>query len=132
VGEEGLADADGADDGDVGVGLDEAQRAELGPQLEVESDLGRAVPRLELVLGVEVRLVSAELTREAVAAADLVGEQHEQEILMRGLLLTCQDEALGQRVEHRAELEALERVLEVGREGVGHDGSPELLVDLRA
>ena len=56
VGEEGLADADGADDGDVGVRLEEAQRDELVPERAVEGDLGGRVPVLEGHGGVELRL----------------------------------------------------------------------------
>ena len=38
VGEEGLADTDGADDGDVSGGLDEAEGAELGPEILIEAE----------------------------------------------------------------------------------------------
>ena len=54
VGEEGLADPDGADDGDVGVGVEEAQRDELVEQRPVEGDLGGRVPGFELHGGIEV------------------------------------------------------------------------------
>ena len=85
--EKGLADADRADERDVGSSLDEVKRAELCPQLLIEADLGGAVPRLDLLLGTEVRLLAEELGGDAVAATDLVGEQHQQEVLVRDLLL---------------------------------------------
>ena len=119
VGEEGLADADGADDGDVGVGVEEAQRDELVPERAVVGDLGRRVPVLELHGGIELGLGGAQRDGGAVAARDLVAEDEEQEVLVRHLLLARQDEALGQRVEQAAELEAAQHGREIGGDRVG-------------
>ena len=52
-GQEGLADSDGAEDQGVVAGVDEAQRAQLVPDLVVEVDLGGGVPVLERHVGVE-------------------------------------------------------------------------------
>ena len=107
VGEEGLADADRSDDRDMGVVLDEAQRAQLVPQLGVVADVGGGVPRLELVRGVEAGALGPELRGGAVAAGDLVGEDQQEEVLVGHLLLPSEREALGQGVEDRSQLEAL-------------------------
>ena len=45
--EKGLADADGADDGDVGVRVEEAQRGELVEERAIEGDLRGAVPGVQ-------------------------------------------------------------------------------------
>ena len=42
--EKGFADADGADDGDMGVRIEEAQRGELVEERAIEGDLRGAVP----------------------------------------------------------------------------------------
>jgi hypothetical protein len=63
----------------------------------------------------------------AVAAADLVGEHEQEEVLVGHLLLAGDGEPLGQRVEDGRELEQLERGLEVGGDQVGrHASSPSL------
>jgi hypothetical protein len=54
----------------------------------------------------------------AVAARDFVGEHEEEEILVRHLLLAGQDEALGERVEEAAELEATQHRGELGSDRV--------------
>ena len=85
VGQEGLADADRADDSDVCVGLEEAQGAQLVPQLDVVADVGGRVPGLELMRGIESSTLSPELGGDAVAARDLVGEDQQQKVLVRHL-----------------------------------------------
>ena len=132
VGEEGLADADGADDGDVGVGLEEAQRDELVEQRAVEGDLGGRIPRLELHRGIEAGALGAERDGLAVAAGGLVAEDEQQEVLVRHLLLARQDEPLGQRVEHAGELEAPEDGPEVGRDRIGRHAGLLLVSGSRA
>src|SRR5271170_5578326 len=112
--EEALADTDGADDGDVGALLDEPQRDELVEQLLVEGDARGLVPALELHLGVEVRTLRAERGSEAISTRSFVLQHQEQQVLMRHLLLSRERQPLGQRVEHAAELEPLERGPELG------------------
>ena len=60
----------------------------------------------------------------AVATLALVGEQQEQEILVRHLLLAGEREALGKRVEEFAEAQAAHRGLEVRADWIGHESSP--------
>jgi hypothetical protein len=119
VSEEGLADADGADDGDVVVGLEEAQGKELAEELSVEGDLGGLVPALDLLCGIELSFLRAERGGLAVAAGGLVLEDEQQEILVRRLLLSCEGESLGEDVEDARELEALKDGAEVGRDRLG-------------
>jgi hypothetical protein len=125
VGEEGLPHADGPDDGDVVVGLQEAERGELIQQCAVEGDLRGGIPVLELRGGVEARALSPEGRGQAVASRHLVGEDEQEEVLVGHLLLAGEGEALGQSVEEPGELEAAQHGLEIGRDGVGgHAGSP--------
>jgi len=100
VRQEGLADADWADDRDVRVGFEEAQRDELVPQRPVVGDLRGGVPALELHLRVEVAALGAQAGGAAIAATDLVSEDEQQQVLVGHLLLTREREPLGQRVEH--------------------------------
>jgi ribosomal protein S27E len=62
---------------------------------------------LELHVRIEAGLVRTRARRRAVAATDLVAEDEQQEILMRHLLLPCEREAYGKRVEHARQLQAL-------------------------
>jgi hypothetical protein len=71
------------------------------------------------VRGIESGTLSPELGGDAVAARDLVGEDQQQKILVRHLLLPGEGEALGERVEDRAQLEALEDLFQIGGDDVG-------------
>jgi hypothetical protein len=51
---------------------------------------------------------------EAVATRTLAGENEEEEVLVRHLLLSRENEALGERVEHARDLEPAQDGLEVG------------------
>ena len=125
VGEEGLADADGADDRDVGVGLEEAERRELVEQGAIEGHLRGGVPRLELHAGVEAGALDAGGHGQRVPPGRFVAEDDQEEVLIGQLLLAGQAEPLGQGVEHPGELEATEDGAEVGRNRIGrHAGSP--------
>jgi hypothetical protein len=105
--------------------FEEAQGDELAPEGAVVGDPRGLVPVFELRLRLEARLLGADRGREAITAGGFVGEDEGEEVLVGHLLLTCQDESLGKRVEHTAELEALERGLEIGDDGVwGHASSP--------
>jgi len=59
AGQKGLADADGPEDDDLPVRLDEAQAGQLGEDALVEVDLGALVPAFEGHVGVEARGVGA-------------------------------------------------------------------------
>jgi len=84
----------------------------------------RRVPALELHVGLEERSLGARRRRGAVAALALVGEQEEQEVLVRHLLLAGERDALGERVEELAETQPAHDGLEVGADGIGHEFSP--------
>ena len=103
VREKGLSDADGTDDGHVAVRLDEAHRDELVEQLLVVLDLRRRIPSFEVHAGSELRALRACRRGGAIATLTLVGEQEEEEVLMRHLLLAREGDALGERVEQLAE-----------------------------
>ena len=68
VREKGLADADGPEDHDVAVRLDEAQARQLLQHTPIEADLGGLVPALEHHVGVEASIVGAARGRRAVPA----------------------------------------------------------------
>jgi hypothetical protein len=119
VSEEGLADADGADEGDAVMSLQEAEGNKLIEQGAIEGDGGRRVPVLDLGTGIEAGALGAQGGGETIAAGDLVGEEKEQDVLMRELLLPGQGEALGQGVEDAGEPEPAQNGLQVGRDGVG-------------
>ena len=97
--QERLADADRTDERDVGVRLDEAHRHELVEQRLVVRHLRTRVPLLDLHLRVELRASRAHRHRRAVSTRDLVGEQQEEEVLMCHLLLACEREPIGQRID---------------------------------
>jgi hypothetical protein len=82
VGEKTLADADGADEGDVVMRLQEAERDELGEERAIEGDVGGGVPVLELGARVEARPLRPQGSGQAVPARHLVGED-EQECVFR-------------------------------------------------
>ena len=125
VGEEALADADGPDEGDVVMRLQEAEGDELGEEGTIEGDMGRGVPVLELGAGVEAGPLRPQGGGQAVPTRHLVGEDEQEEVLGRQRLLAHEGEALGERVEHAGEPEATQHGLQVGRDRVrGHAGSP--------
>ena len=82
VGEKGFADADGADEGDVVMRLQEAERDELGEEGAIEGDVGGGVPVLELGARVEARPLRPQGGGQAVPARDLVGEDKQEEVLV--------------------------------------------------
>jgi hypothetical protein len=106
VSEEGLSDADVADDGDVMMRADETQRGEFGEQSLVEVNLGGGVPVFESGAKVELSLLNPKSDRKAIATLSLVGEHEEQEVLVRGFVLASEKKPLGQGVEHARELQA--------------------------
>jgi len=87
VGQEGLADADGADEGDMVMRLEEAKGDELVEQRAIEGDRGGGVPVLELSTRIEAGPLGAQGGGEAIATRRLVSEDEEQEVLMGQLLL---------------------------------------------
>ncbi len=129
--DEGLADADGPEDDDVAMGLEEAKARQLGEHALVEAHLRRLVPRLEAHPRIEARLAGTQIGSDVVAPRDLVGEDEQQEIVKRHLLLVGEHESLGERVCDASELEALERAdelrVEDGRRGRSHQSSSSLL-----
>jgi hypothetical protein len=87
VREKGLAHPDGPDDGDVVMGFQEAEGGELVEERAVEGDLRRGIPVLELRAGVEARTLRAEGRGQAIAPGHLVGEDEQEKVLVRHLLL---------------------------------------------
>jgi len=124
VGEEGLADADGADDGDVFVLVEEAQRGELTQQGAVEGDARGVVPALEPPRRVEAGLLGPHGRGGAVAAAHLVGQDGQQQILVGELLLAREGQATRECGEDERELEAAEHRDEFRADAVAHASPP--------
>src|SRR5678815_6089314 len=81
VGDESLADADGAEHDDVAQGLDEPETGELLEHASIECDLRCLIPSLEDHVGVEPSVISAACSGGAAPTLNLVGEQAEQEVL---------------------------------------------------
>ena len=98
LGEEALADADGADEQDVLAAVEELQRAGGVEEAAVEPDLCRPVEVLESAELLEASL--AQLQPPVVAAAHLVGEDDLQEVGVVEPLAPGEGDALGQGVEH--------------------------------
>ena len=121
VGEKALADADGPDEGDVVMRLQEAERDELVEERAIEGDVGRGVPVLELGARVEAGPLRPQGGGQAVPARHLVGEDEQEELLVGQRLLAHEGEALGERVEDAREPEAPQHGLQIGRDG--HRGS---------
>jgi hypothetical protein len=124
VSEEGLADADVADDSDVVMRLDEAERGELGEQSLVEVNLGGGVPVLESGVGLEASLLGAQGDGEAIAPLSFVREYEEQEVLVWGFVLASEKEPLGQGIEHARELQSPKHGSKIGFDGFSHCDSP--------
>ena len=74
VGEEGLADAHGPDDGDVGVRVQEAQRRELVKERAIEGHLRGGVPGVQAHRGIQAGVLHAKRDGEAVAPRDFIAE----------------------------------------------------------
>ena len=70
--EKGLAHANGADDGDVLVGIEEAQGHEFVEERTVEGDLGGVIPRFKTHRGIEPGFVGAQRDGLAVAARGFI------------------------------------------------------------
>ena len=124
VSEEGLADADVADDSDVVMRLDEAERGELGEQSLIEVNAGGRVPVLQVRVGLEASFLGAKSGREGVATLSLVGEDEEKEVLVRGFILASEKEPLGQGIEHARKLQSPKDGSKIGFDGFGHRDSP--------
>jgi hypothetical protein len=75
VGEEGLADADRADEGDVGVGVEEAQRGLLVEERAIEGHLRGTVPRLQDHGRVQAGLLHPQRDAQAVTPCDLIASE---------------------------------------------------------
>ena len=86
----------------------------------MEADQSESSSLQELL---EAGLAQAQLEPPVVAAAHLVGEDDLQEVGVVEPVAAGEGDALGQRVEHRAELEALEQRAQLGGRG-GHREAP--------
>ena len=127
VGEKRFADADGPDDGDMGVGVEEAQRGELVQECTIEGDLRGRVPALQAHRRVETRFLHAERDREALSPGDFVTEHLEEQILVRHLLLARKREPLRQGVEHARQFQPPQYGFQIRADHIGgrhRDSSP--------
>ncbi len=105
-GHEGLADPDRAHDHHVVAGVDEAQRAQLVPDLAVEVDLGRPRPSARGTMsGSRPCAAGPQGGRGGLAPGHLVGEHELQELGVAHVPRLGQREALGEGVEAAAELD---------------------------
>src|SRR5207244_12072413 len=95
----------GADDRDVLVLIEEAERGELLEERAVEGDARGVIPALEAHGGIEPGLGGADGDGVAVAPAHLVGEAGEEQILVRELVLAGGREPNGERRPAVGELE---------------------------
>ncbi len=124
AGQHGLAHADRAQDEDVGRLLQEAQAAQLVPELVVEAHGGGLVPRLQAHGRVEVGGAGAEVATDTITAGTLVSEDELQEVLVGQLLLAGELEALGQGLQDGREAEPAEHLAELGRDHLRHRRPP--------
>src|SRR5580698_7185644 len=115
--EKRLSNSNGAEDDNVTVGRDEAKRAELMEYSSIEGDLRGLVPSLHHHRRIESRLIGAPCRSRATSALDLVGEDHQQEVLDRHRVFLGQRDALGQGVEDLAEAQLFHRMLKLGGDG---------------
>jgi hypothetical protein len=122
--EEGFANADVTDDGDMVMGFDEAEGGELGEEGLVEVNLRGGVPVLEARVGLEPSLLGAQGGGEAIATLTFVGEDEKEEVLVRGFLLAREEEPFGKGIQHAREFESTEHGSKVGFDGFGHCDSP--------
>src|SRR6185437_9506116 len=126
--EERLADADGAEDAHVTTCFEKAQARELGEHALVERHLRGLVPELEPHGWIEPGLVGAVVGGGVVPPRDLVGEDHQEQILERHLLLVGQHEPLGKSRGDATEAQALECVHELGVDRRSRHQTPSFLL----
>lgn len=119
MGEKRFADADGADDRDVRVCIEEAERRELVEQRPVEGDLRGGVPGLESHGGIEVGFLDAQRHGQTLPACDFVTEHLQEQILVGQLLLARQCQPLGERVEHARQLQPSQHGFQIGTDHIG-------------
>lgn len=114
TGEEGLADADGPEEEDVLVAIEEAETEEVADPVAVEGDGGVPIEVLEGVGFLEAGPVEAGGKVLVLAAVDLVLESELKEVEgAEGGLLGI-GSPVRQRGHHAAELQALEHSFQGG------------------
>src|SRR2546427_4054814 len=125
MGEKRLADADRADNRDVGVAVEKAEGRQLVEERPIEGHLRRGVPGFQVHGGIEMRFLHAERHGETVPPGDFVAEDEEEPVLMRQLLLAREHEPLRQGVEDPPQAQAAQDGLQIGADGLGrHWDSP--------
>src|SRR5207249_1937967 len=107
MGEKRFADADRADNRDVGVALQKAKGRQLIEERAIEGDFRRGIPGFEVHRGIKMRFLHAKRHRETVPPGDFVAEDEQEPVLMRQLLLAREDEPLRQRVEEAPQAQAV-------------------------
>jgi len=95
--QERLADADGAEEDDVLLALEEAEREQVLDPIAVEGDGCVPVEALEGVLLLEAGLAQSQAEILLIAALDLVVQDELEEVELRELRLPGVGDALRQR-----------------------------------
>ena len=115
IGEKGLAHADGSKDERVAPLTQKAKASQLRQDSWLVLHLGVGIPSLECHVGVEPCSSGPSLGGSAVSSRHLILKKHEQEVFVRELLLPGEQEPIIEYIEELAELEMLERPLELRR-----------------
>lgn len=108
AGEEGFADADGAEEDHVLVAFDEAEGEEIADAVTVEGDRGLPVEAFEGVLLIEARLGEADAEVLVVAPIDLVLQDKLEQVDLGDLLLASVGDAVRERRDDPRQFQALE------------------------
>src|SRR6478752_7192638 len=125
VGDKGLADTDGPEHDDIALCLHEAKAHKLLQDATVVGDLGGLVPALEHHVIDEAGVVGSACGGGIAPPLDLIGEQPEQEVLQRHLVLLGESEALGESGQDLAETQLFHYLDELGANCFrGHHSPP--------
>ena len=79
MGEKRFADADRADNRDVGVAVQKAKGRQLIEERAIKGHLRRRIPGFQVHRGIEVRFLHPQREGQAVTPGDLVAQDEEQE-----------------------------------------------------
>lgn len=125
TGQKSLPDADGAEEDDVLVAFDEAEREEVADAVAIEGDRRVPVEALDGVLLVEARLGEPDAEIGVIASVDLVLEHEFEQIELGDLLCAGVGDAIRERRDDPGQFQTLEDGLQ-GLADFHHCGSPFL------